>query len=192
MSRSNRWALGAVLLCGLLALDAPRSHGQTRPQPVPQAQREQAWARFNDASGGKWRVSWNRVTGTPHRISGAALPVEEPVTAASVEAVSRRLIARHRALLQADPASLVLQKASLEHPQGTDAARGNWYVSFRQVQRGVPVEGGGVRLVIRGKSLTALGSDVFPGVDVPVTPLVSRQQAERKVLSDARVKGPKP
>ena len=69
-----RSAFAAVLLAAATLLSAQVLR---QPEPVPRtAPNSKAFETFNRAHGNRWQVEWNRVTGTPHRISGSYLQVE--------------------------------------------------------------------------------------------------------------------
>src|SRR5438045_3410715 len=172
-----------ALAGGLLALASVVS-GQvfrTPPPEVRTAPNSAAFDSFNRVHGNRWRVVWNAITGTPHRISGSYIEVTRP-TKATAGRIALDFIRRNRDLLGVDPAALVLAKADF-NPRAT------WYVDFHQVYSGIPVEGGSVRVIIRGRRITSFGSDFFSGVNVPVQPTVSREQAVAKAFRDLNVEG---
>src|SRR5262245_1217033 len=134
------------------------------------------WRAFDDQTGGGWTFEWNGVTGTPHRISGHFVELARVPTSDTADVIARHVVTRYAALLRARPADLVVVRAEFE-PAATDRGEGTWRVVLRQVHDGVPVRGGSVRLVIRGRRLTTLGSDFFPGVDAAAVPAVSAAEA---------------
>jgi Zn-dependent metalloprotease len=164
-----------VVLCALLPLGASGAEGpgtERRSGGGPPA-----WEQFRRHYGTDWQVEWNPITGTPHRISGSYLEVRPRITQSNVEEVARSLVSGFNQLLQAHPGSLVLSGAEFQAPAATSKASGTWYVSFRQVYRGVRVEGGSVRLVIRNQKLTMMGSDFFNGILVSSRPAVPLEKA---------------
>lgn len=147
---------------------------RTEQLSVPAAM---AWERFTRAYGTDWQMDWNEVTGTPRRISGSSLDAGERVTRENVKAVSLRLARRFQDLLLADPDSLVFANAEFLEPRKGARAAGTWYIFLRQEFRGVPVEGGVVRFLIRNQKLTMMGSDFFRGIDLPTEPRVDLERA---------------
>ena len=84
----GRW-LSIISLC--VFLSACENSAPVRPStvlyvpPAVKAETVQAWKRFNTYHGNKWRVRWNPVTGTPHRISGHSLAIQEKLTRDNVD-----------------------------------------------------------------------------------------------------------
>ncbi|MCK5503667.1 MAG: hypothetical protein KAJ10_00790 [Thermodesulfovibrionia bacterium] len=146
------------------------------------------WAKFNERFQNKWRVTWNPSSGTPHRISGYHIKISEAVTRKNVEKLTRKILSDHRKLLQIYPASLKLKRADFRPPRDPKGGVGTWYVSYSQTYRGLPVYGGTVSLVLRGRKLTVMGSDFYPEIWLNTEPTVSREQAVDLVNKDIAVK----
>src|SRR6266849_6135934 len=155
------------------------------PEPVPRTRTNiKAFEAFNRAHGNNWQVEWNRVCETPDRISGSSLQNETPVSKETAQKVALDFIGQYHELLGADPASLVLGKADFNPRAARARGSGTWYVDFHQTYHAVPVEGGSVRVIIRGQRITSFGSDFFPGIRVPWQPAVSREAAIEKARRD--------
>ncbi|MGD2116274.1 MAG: FG-GAP-like repeat-containing protein, partial [Acidobacteriota bacterium] len=122
------------------------------------------WKSFRERYGERLRVDWNPVTGTPHRIEGAALELPEPPTDNTIEPLARRFLLTHRELLRIDPEQLGLAKIEHLTPERTDAGTGTWQIFYHQVYRDLPVDGGSARMTIRDGRVTSFGSDFRPGV----------------------------
>src|SRR5687768_17514445 len=129
----------AVGLLFLTLLASDSTAADTKP-------RIQGWQRFANEHGKAWSVEWNGVTGSPHRVSGSYLTLKGGINKNTVEQISRDFILRYSDLLGADEDSLQLIKAEFDPPEKGRRGLGTWYVSFRQMHRGVPVPGGSVRL----------------------------------------------
>src|SRR5438445_3431696 len=177
-----RSAFAAVLLAAATLLSAQVLR---QPEPVPRtAPNSKAFETFNRAHGNRWQVEWNRVTGTPHRISGSYLPIETAISKETVQRAALDFIGQNRELLGADPATLLLGKLDFNPAAERTRGPGSWYVDFHQTYHGVPVEGGSVRVIIRGQRITSFGSDFFPGINVPWQPAVAREAAIEKARRD--------
>ena len=180
-------AIRNVFAAALLAA-AAGLYAQVLRSPVPTAATQPdvgAFDRFNRAHGNRWQVVWNRVTGTPHRVSGYYIDRVVAVTKNNVEQVARGFIGQNRDLLKADPASLALSKADFHPPQSKRTrGSGTWYVDFRQMYHRIRVEGGSVRVVIRGRRITSFGSDYFQGIDVPTAPRIPLERAIRIISKE--------
>lgn len=152
-----------------------------------QARIIQAWEQFNAKYDNRWRVKWNPITRTPQRINGHALAITEKLTRDNIEAVTRKLLLKHQAFLQADPETLNLHKADFYAPRRPATSAGTWYVYFHQQHRGVSVYGGAVRLIIRNQNVTSLGSDFYPEIDVSTKPQITLADATLTAQSDLKL-----
>ena len=161
-----------------LVLFAPIAGAQPKNAAPPETRpNTAAWERFTREHGKAWKVRWNPVSGTPHRVSGSALELPRPVNKNNVESVSRDFLAQHSELLGISVKQLVFGGATYEPPAKGGRSDGTWYVVFNQSHGGVPVPGGSVRLTIRHKSVTSFGADFFRDINVPATPVISEFQA---------------
>jgi len=141
---------------------------------------EQAWQSFTRETGG-WSVRWNVVTGTPHLATGRPhrLPGYDKLTRDNIEPATRAFIDAHADLMRVKSARLRLEQAV--------QAGGRWYVTFRQVQDGVPVLGGHVTLSFtKDDRLILFGSGVYPNVVANVTPAVPAGEAVRIARLEAK------
>ena len=148
---------------------------------LDKAKRLEIWKQFNKTFDNKWKVRWNLVTGTPHRISGHTIKLTEKPSKENIKRLTSDLLRSYQDLLQISPDKLTLAKVDC-HQGGT------WYVYYRQRHSGLPVYGGSVRLVIRQQELTLLGSDYYPGIEIPTEPKVPLQEAVSTIQRDLRPK----
>lgn len=178
-----------IIMIGLIALGCVGERLERKeiasynPSSV-QEEKIKAWEQFNKNFAGKWKVEWNPITGTPHRISGNHIQVPEQITKENIEHVSRALLNEYKDLLQIDPDMLVMAKADFDSPANSKASRGTWYVYYIQKYRGLTVYGGSVRLVIRNQKVIVLASDYFPKINIFPKPKISDEEAFRIAAQD--------
>jgi Zn-dependent metalloprotease len=145
------------------------------------------WEGFTQKAGSDWRVVWNPVTGTPHRISGSYMKLPEAPTEKTIKQVAYELLKKHASLLQIDAASTELVRIDRDK---SDQKRGpdSWYIYYRQRYQEVPVAGSSVRLILRGYKVVVLGSDYYPGIAVSTKPAVGKDKAVALIRDDMRTK----
>lgn len=171
------------LICSLILILFVFAGCEKEPEPTafysPSLSAEQNlknWKTFNKRYNDKWTVKWNKLTGTPHKISGHYISLPKSVDQENVGDLGLGVIRELREVLQVDTKQLELSKADFEESRHTEAGTGTWYVYFRQVYDGIPVEGGSVRLIIRNNRVTTLASDYFPGIKISPKPRITLQQ----------------
>jgi len=142
-----------------------------------QPQQLNHWENFNRQFNNRWRVDWNPRTGSPRVITGHFIKLLEPARKDNVESAMRDLLSRYRQVLQVEPEDLLLSNVDFQESINPQWSAGTWYVSFKQTYKGLPVEGGSVRMMIRDNRVTQITSDFFPGIDLPTKPLFTEKQA---------------
>jgi Zn-dependent metalloprotease len=147
-----------------------------RPSSIAQ-ESIQTWQSFNEKYQNRWNIEWNKITGTPHRISGYYINIPETLTKENISAVSRNLLNTHQKMLQIQPGTLVLMNSKFDAPKVKKAGFGTWYLSYQQTYQGLPVYGGSVDLIIQNQKLTVMCSDFYPGIGVSAVPKISKEQA---------------
>jgi hypothetical protein len=172
--------LSAFLISCSQEKQEPKKPGVYDPSAV-KTEKIAVWKRFNNQHQNKWKVKWNPITGTPHKISGHYIEIKDSLTKENIEQVTRKQLEKHRDLLQINPKTLNLSKADLDIPKYAEASTGTWYINYRQTYNDLPVRGGSVRLIIRNQKLTSFGSDYYPGIDISPDPKISEEQAVEKV-----------
>jgi Zn-dependent metalloprotease len=161
----------------------PAEQSSTYDPAKYRAEQLMIWEKFSQKAGGGWRVVWNPVTGTPHRISGSYMKLPEAPTEKTIKKVVYGLLEKHESLLQIDAASTELLKIDRDvsdQKLGPDS----WYVYCRQLHKEVPVVGSSVRLILRGYKLVMLGSDSYPGIGISPKPTVDQDKAVALVRKD--------
>ena len=118
-------------------------------------------------------LSWNIITGTPHRIifqgEGPAIGTITPET---VEETVKNFIST-RAYLKAD-----FQALRLNHAEEINPQLKKWYVTLDQYYSGLRVFGGQVDLAIADGTLYWIGSDFYPRIpQLSTTPAIDTNQA---------------
>jgi len=134
---------------------------------------------FTTRAGQGWLVQWNPLTGTPQVIAGRALalPGAKRLTKENIERACLDFVAANASLLKVQPGQLRLADKV--------KAGGRWYVSFQQVQEGVPVLGGQLRTCFtRDDRLNMVILDIYPDIAVETKPKVQRREAVRIALAD--------
>ncbi len=92
----------------------------------------------------------------------SCLPVDR------VEALTRRFLVRHKALLGVDPAELVFD------PSSTGPAAHMYFATYRQSANGVPVEGASLRFVVNRGNLVQVSTARLAHVTVSTTPTLRK------------------
>ncbi|MBI4438754.1 immune inhibitor A, partial [Candidatus Woesearchaeota archaeon] len=108
------------------------------------------------------------------------------MSSVSVDSVGRSFLGRNRAYLGVDPASLQFLGAERDAPLYRGQG-GVWYSVYRQLYRGVPVEGAFVVLAFVDGKLVRVNSEFVEGVRVNVLPSIRPEEAVSYALSDAGV-----
>jgi len=180
----------AILLIFLMAAETPAftptgkeetivpQFAPTKSTLIKQAElsQQKVWFDFKARYGGDWRVRWNELTGTPHRITGKGilLPGAESLREENIEQIARSFISENVNLFQVSSENLKLLQGEKHWKL--------WYVTFQQYYRNLLVYGGRVdfRFTEDGR-LTVFGSDVYPKIDLEVKPTFSEEEALRIV-----------
>ena len=105
---------------------------------------------------GVWEVRWNRLTNTPHRVSGRGLDLAPGGFSADtqVDRVARQFVDEHAELLGVRSADLALVAV-------THAAR-HWSAIYEQTVGGIPIEGSRVDFLFSESGrLLSFGSDAY-------------------------------
>jgi hypothetical protein len=126
----------------------------------------------SDQIGGSWQMIQNDATGVARFVlgSGGDLVVPTDGSDASYDATARDFIDQNPGLFGV--ATTNLQLLAVNHVKGKTA------VLYQQVYRGVPVQGGVVRVYFHGNSrIVGFGSDAHPGIDIAVKPTLSEGAA---------------
>ncbi|HWN80602.1 MAG TPA: hypothetical protein VNM87_00760, partial [Candidatus Udaeobacter sp.] len=105
---------------------------------------------------GVWEVRWNRLTNTPHRISGRGLDLAPGgfVSVSQVDQVARQFVDQHAELLGVRSTDLALVAV-------THAAR-HWSAIYEQTVSGIPIEGSRIDFLFSETGrLVSFGSDAY-------------------------------
>lgn len=131
------------------------------------------WANFKEKYGENWKVSWNNVTGTPSIIYGSVYSLNqgEVTNNEGAERLAKFFIAENYNLLKVD----ILSNLELSN---VDKGNEEWYVSYQQQYKSIPVHNGRVSVTISDKGeIKSLGSDFYPNIDVDAIPKLSKNDA---------------
>jgi hypothetical protein len=130
-----------------------------------------ALAAFAESYGGNWHYQVNTATGTFHHVYGSGINMSRPADSGqAAETLARDFISRNQELFGVGNEDLV----AVNNASGP----GKRSVIFQQTFGGLPVWGGRAHLVFtEAGRLFAFGSDVFPGVDISVSPGISEALA---------------
>ena len=146
--------------------------------------RVEAWNAFAEEHGPTWKARWNLRTSLPHRAFGKGIPLAAPGArgARDIAGAAEMFVRSQAALLGCD-----LSELRLEAPLKRG---GMWFLTFRQVHRGLDVFSGKLimRLSEEGE-LVLFGSDVYPGIEVDTDPDLPRAEAERLALRHTGLPG---
>ena len=121
------------------------------------------WKQFNLTHKNKWKIIWNKKTGTPHRISGHNLTLPESATEKNIQKLATQILHKYQTLLQIDNHQLKFKNSSHIAAKNKQQ-KGTWHVTFQQHVNNIPVSGGSVRLAIQDNKLLSLSSDFYPGI----------------------------
>lgn len=138
---------------------------------IPSTANVAAWREFT-AKTGEWAVEWNPATGNPHRAYGGTGKIAgfRSQGAAEVDRAARQFLADHAAMLKLDEKQLQLRRA--------DQILNKWYVTYRQVNDGIPVLFSEVELRLSASgNVMMFGSDFHPEIQVDTAPSFSSQAA---------------
>lgn len=172
-----------VALLSLFVVDFARGQKLSVEQEVCdpakiQTKKIKTWKQFNQQYQNKWQVKWNTVTGTPHRISGYYLLINEKLTKDNIETVSRSILTQYQKLLQVEPQNIVLSRADFDPPKmPRPGVTGSWYIAYKQQFQGILVYGGSVRMVIKNGKLVSMGSDYYPSIKLKTDPAITEKEA---------------
>ncbi len=136
-----------------------------------------------DQFGTASRLEINRLTGTAHRIWWSNPNIERfgfqrrQLNSQNVQALAIAVLSSYKDLLKVGPSHLVFGRAE------TDGE--NWYVSFEQRYKNLPVynTSAGFTINAEGK-IVSIGADAYPEVEVETVPTITDQQAEEIAKSD--------
>ncbi len=148
-----------------------RIPSQQERQQIPSTASVEAWREFT-AKTGEWIVEWNPTTGNPHRAYGgnASIAGFRAQSAGEVDRAARQFLADHAAMLKLDERQLQLRRA--------DQILNKWYVTYRQVNDGIPVLFSEVELRLSASgNVMMFGSDFHPKIQVDTAPSLSSQAA---------------
>ena len=127
---------------------------------------------FESRVGGQWHYWWNEATGIAHQAWGPGFQTDAAFIAdeATAEAVAREFIADNADIFGTAGANLVTTHVS--------HGGGKWGVVFGQVHEGLAVIGGRAHVLMTETGVVAnFGSDVHPGIAIPLNPAMSGTQA---------------
>ncbi|NIV92456.1 T9SS type A sorting domain-containing protein [candidate division KSB1 bacterium] len=136
-----------------------------------------------DQFGEEVRIERNQLTGTAHRIWYSNPNIEifgtshAQLNQQNVAELARAILTSYQNLLKVGPSHLVINTAE------TDGE--NWYISFEQRYKNLPVYGAsaGVTINAEGK-IISIGADAYPDVQVSTVPNISERQAEETARTD--------
>jgi Zn-dependent metalloprotease len=150
----------------------PNIHKEVLPLSVdPHALNNPQWRDLIKDDPESWTIFVNPLTGLVHRAFGK--PVDTPFKSVNQEnilEVAEWFIDNYGSLLCVDKADLELLRI--------DNIRGKWYVSLRQIYKGVVVYNSRLELRITDSGKVFLfGGDIKPGIEISVLPLITREEA---------------
>lgn len=130
-----------------------------------------ALAAFVERYGGTWHYQVNTASGTFHHVYGSGINMARPADSGhAAESLARDFINRNQGLFGALSDDLVV----ISNASGL----GKRSVIFQQTYKGLCVWGGRAHLVFtEAGRLFAFGSDIYPGVDISVSPGISEALA---------------
>ncbi|HET6203294.1 MAG TPA: FG-GAP-like repeat-containing protein [Planctomycetota bacterium] len=167
MRRNRILTIGLFTVAATLVAHSDVALGQE----AASAQAAQTLRAFEARHGAGWAVEWNRKTGVVRSLFGAGALLAEPGPATAEEA-----LALASGLILENAEMFGIRPGELGQGQAFPTGR-HWYVHFPQRYRGLEVEGGRVRVQLTGGALAFAGSDAMPGIDLPVEPRVSGEEA---------------
>jgi len=133
-----------------------------------------AWQSFSQKYG-DWSVQWNEITGTPHRAYGPSIQINgyTAITETNIKGAADQFLADNSATLGIDLRNLEMVRAV--------ESNNRWYVSYRQMVKGIEVLHSEVELrIFRNGKVMAFGSDYYQGVNVSTTPSITLENALRQ------------
>ncbi|MFH1319574.1 MAG: right-handed parallel beta-helix repeat-containing protein, partial [Bacteroidota bacterium] len=142
--------------------------------------RTHLFADFEEKYGKGWIINWNELTNTPNFIAGKNIPVDKftilPFDEYNIETISREFVYQNQELFGVQENDLIL----LDMKENKKL----WNIFFQQYYKDVPVYNAFVNLRFTEDSkLIHLSSDVFRGINIETTPLVTEWSAFETVKS---------
>ncbi len=149
---------------------SPFDRGSARPSDSAR----RAFASYNSASGGRWRMDFSARTGLPSSLHGGR-GVPRP---GRPQDAARSFLDSHQSLLGVDPSVLKASRVV----RGT----GHEHVLYRQNYHGIPVEFSAVKVHMDDRgAVIGVDSTFEPIGAIPTSPTVSAAAAEGAAAADA-------
>ncbi|MFP4528815.1 MAG: T9SS type A sorting domain-containing protein [Candidatus Kapaibacterium sp.] len=129
------------------------------------------WLEFMK-NNGVWTIDFDEATGTPHRAVGKAIKIEgyDRITEENIEAASMRFLRKYASLMGIETENLKLVRKTHVNRR--------WYVTYRQMYRGVEVLHSEIELrIFENGNVMAFGADYYDDIDVPVVATISESEA---------------
>ena len=173
-----------VDLSGFTGAGSLQAASATQPAnlQVPAA----AFEALNKRAGGTLTASWDAQTGIPRFLSGNSRDARIPYTPTAAEqgnptAIARGFLDENRALFRLDAVAQDFGPARIEPDQQLHFSN----IRMPQVYKGIPVFGKQmvVHLDPQGQ-IVAVNGQYAPGLDIPSTASITKQQAEQVALDD--------
>jgi hypothetical protein len=126
---------------------------------------------FSTKYGGDWFYQMNTATGTYHHVYGSGVQLADvPSSPDEAENLARSFIRDNQGIfLMGDGDLAVMNNTN---------ALGKWSVVFQQTYEGLNVYGGRAHVVFTETgSVFEMGSDVYPGIDISVNPVLTMPEA---------------
>lgn len=172
--------IAVTLLAGKILIQLPQK---------AQAQSQNSNSQVLDTKFGKVAAHTNPLSKTPRAIfpsksiSLTGIKGTEKISDDNLEGITKKFIEDNFDLLKAKVADLKLAEADHdEAPAGKGT--GTWYIFYDQIYNNLPVEDGGVNIIISNEEVITFGSDFFQGINIDPTPKITEQDAKDTVKSD--------
>ncbi len=144
-----------------------------------------SWKNFTKGHG-NWTVMMDKLTNTPHRAFGQPVRIEgyNTITNDNIAPAAMSFIKQNASVLGVDPANL--------KPVRMTEKNGRWYVSYRQVYKGLDVLLSEIELrIFSNGNVMAFGADYYKDINLSVNPAISMNEAVRKASGGMDVKSAK-
>ena len=163
---------------------------KTRGRKIKKLQkevREEEWKKFTKKYGSDWQVTWNKATGTPHRITQKGLPSDKGLWEKNkglwknifwgqeqLENYTYNFIEENKNLFRLDGSEIKLTRITKRNKI--------WYLDFQQIYQNIPVGGSRIRFEFNENyELLNFGSDTYPEIDINCSPLIDNNEAQQIV-----------
>jgi len=128
------------------------------------------WEEFQEKYGSGWTVSWDPYTDVPTALHGFYHLDENVTSKGEAKNIADSFLEDNRALFKIDFEELTFNVVREDQDL--------YDVRYRQDYRGIPVEGGRIRVTIGKKNMiTGVGNNFYPNISISTVPTITEDEA---------------